>query len=231
MANATNMAVVTAAQSAFKEAFGTYLSEGGKKSLSEWQKFVTAVTSGFVCAAVATPFEMVMVRHADNTEKLLEKSVSHPGTMVRPTYLKTMSGVFSRYGYTGFARGMVGTAFRDGGFTGAYMWGADYFAKRFQDQGLKDVTYSALAGGATAGVLGAVVTHPFDTWKTRRQKGLPRRTFSLRGLSLQCRMLSVRLIRRRVPLPLGKQAWMQRWDNPIEGSDHGALASSWLLRL
>lgn len=99
--------------------------------------------------------------------------MSHPGTMVRPTYLKTMSGVFSRYGYTGFARGMVGTAFRDGGFTGAYMWGADYFAKRFQDQGLKDVTYSALAGGATAGVLGAVVTHPFDTWKTRRQKGLP----------------------------------------------------------
>lgn len=172
-ANATGMAGVTAVQVAVKGAVENSLSNSGQRSLTEGEKFATAVAAGVLAAAVACPSELVMMSHQQRVKDYVEaaKKGAEAGSGKAPTYGSTTGDLYRRYGASGFGRGMVGTAVRDGGFTAAYVYGAGYFGDMLKPFCSSD-KMCTLAGGVTAGLLAAAFTHPFDTWKTQKQSGV-----------------------------------------------------------
>lgn len=175
-ANAVGMAGVTAVQVAANEGIKNKISQNGQRQLSTVEKFASAFAAGSMSAFVACPSELVMDRHYDNVKdfkaeqeaemKMGKTSASKP----TPTYFNTMTKMVRSQGMPVFYRGIFQTMMRDGGFTAGYAAGAKYFKDKYMPYTNKE-WMAAVAGGCTAGVLSAVVTHPFDTWKTRSQAG------------------------------------------------------------
>lgn len=160
-ANATGMALVTAVQAAVNNALkGLWQPSENAEAL----KFASASAAGAASALVACPSELVMDRQREN-EKAYEA-----GKRQRPTYSRTVSELTREWGFSGLYRGLLPTMVRDSGFTVAYAAGAPYLKERLRPY-LGEWMATAVSG-ATAGLAGALATHPFDTWKTWRQAGL-----------------------------------------------------------
>jgi hypothetical protein len=168
--NAAGLAVVTAMQVVGTERFKGFLSQDGAKTLSEKEKLASTVAAGVVSATVAGPSEMVTMRHEARTKAFLDRTKDKPTAERPPNYTSTVKDVYAKYGFAGFTRGLAGTAVRDAGFTVAYSYGGTFFKEKYMNY-FSDPMSCTIAGGVTSGVIGAVVTHPFDTWKTQKQSG------------------------------------------------------------
>lgn len=154
-ANAAGMALVTAVQAGVNNALK------GWWHPSEALNFASASLAGAASALVACPSELVMDRQREN-----EKRQASP----RPTYSRTVTELVREWGLPGLYRGLLPTMVRDSGFTVAYAAGAPYLKEKLKPY-LGEWMATAVSG-ATAGVAGALATHPFDTLKTWRQAGL-----------------------------------------------------------
>ncbi|MCE5318115.1 MAG: MC/SLC25 family protein [Parachlamydia sp.] len=167
-ANATGMALVTAVQAGVNNALKGWWqnrSTDGAEALN----FASASLAGATSALVACPSELLMDRQREN-EKAYEEARHKGQAPQRPTYSRTVTELTREWGLAGLYRGLFPTMVRDSGFTVAYAAGAPYLKERLRPY-LGEWMATAVSG-ATAGVVGALVTHPFDTLKTWRQAGL-----------------------------------------------------------
>lgn len=164
-ANACGMALVTAVQAGVNNVLKNWFLNS-RSGYHEMLNFASAGTAGALSALVACPSELLMDRQREK-EKAYAKA---KGRTQRPTYSRTVLELAGTEGWTALYRGLLPTMVRDSGFTVAYAAGTPYLKERLKPY-LGEWMATAVSG-ATAGVLGALVTHPFDTWKTWSQAGL-----------------------------------------------------------
>lgn len=157
-ANATGMALVTAVQAAVNNTLKAWWHPTDRL---EALNFASAGAAGAASALVACPSELVMDRQRENEKRPMSR---------KPTYSWTVKELTREWGLAGLYRGLLPTMVRDSGFTVAYAAGAPYLKERLKPY-LGEWMATAVSG-ATAGVVGALATHPFDTLKTWRQAGM-----------------------------------------------------------
>lgn len=90
--------------------------------------------------------------------------------------METVKSMSAQAGAKSIFRGTPLAMMRDGGFTAGFMALGPFLVNTFASHGQSEIV-SRLFGGICAGVLAAVVTHPFDTLKTRFQKDYMRAQF------------------------------------------------------
>jgi hypothetical protein len=149
--NAASSAPITAVQVAANGILQKVFARD-KQQLSDAQKTAASFGAGALSALISSPCELLMM-HQQTTGKSIEHTVRQ---------------LLESRGITGFTRGLVPTALRDGGFTIGYL----SLAKKIQQQLLTRMdskTCAALAAGVVSGLLAGVVTHPCDTVKTHMQ--------------------------------------------------------------
>ncbi len=165
--NSSYMTIVTPLQFAFDRAVKNMLSDNGKKELSSAQSLCCSLLSGAATSPIAAFMETVMVQFS---EKM--KAWKDNPSLPKPTYKSTVNDIYAKWGPFGYLRGLVGVAVRDAKFTGSVFFLAPEIQKTiFQYMG--NSPFAPVVSGAVAGVIGAVSSHPWDTWKTRRQADLP----------------------------------------------------------
>lgn len=179
-ANAFGMSWITGTQMlAFGSVQKLLAGEKDIKSLSPIQNLIAACAGGTAAAPFASWSEMIMDKYRESVKSYEEKNKKG----IRPTYVIATKELWKQYGWQLFHVGMVPTICREIGFTAAYTAIGPYFGTQLktnkifytvasQQQIIPVDLVSAIFGGVIAGMIGATVTHPFDTWKTRRQGGL-----------------------------------------------------------
>lgn len=121
--------------------------------------FLASSSAGIVSAFIVCPAEGVM-----NQQQMTGKS-----------FWEAAKHLHSSSGFAGFYRGLFPTTIREGGFTAAYLSAAPGIKEKIQSLGVNEWVAQMVAGAA-AGTTAAIVTHPFDTYKTRKQRDLSLRT-------------------------------------------------------
>lgn len=161
-ANACGMALVTAVQTSVNATLKGWFSKG-QPALSDEQKFLSATVAGATSALAACPSELIMLQHSEKVKAALQQKLP------KPSYHATLADAVGQVGISGLYRGLAPTAGRDAGFTVAYAAGAPYLKERLKPY--LGEWAATLVSGCSAGVIGALVTHPLDTLKTWRQSG------------------------------------------------------------
>jgi len=150
---ATSIAPITAIQ---------FSANGGCMSvLSPFFQPVTAsllssVVAGVVSAVVQSPCQLVEI----NQQK-------HGGSV-----LAIPRRVIDTHGLVGMWRGLSMTAARESIFCCSYLTSAPLLGRALRERSSLGEGSSALVGAVLAGTVGAVLTHPADTFKTRLQGDL-----------------------------------------------------------
>lgn len=108
--------------------------------------------AGVASAIVVCPAEVVMIQQQQTGKGFLE----------------TTRHVFVTYGFFGFYRAFTHTAIREGAFAAAYLGAGPNIKERLQSLGVNEWVAQIIAG-VVAGSAAAVVSHPFDTLKTKKQ--------------------------------------------------------------
>ncbi len=114
--------------------------------------FFASIAAGVVSAVVVCPSEGIMRQ---------QQQTGSP-------FWKTAKTIYANYGVQGFFRGFVPTAIREGAFTAAYLGATPRLKDYMRSQGVNEWE-TQVAGGVISGTVAAVISHPFDTHKTRRQ--------------------------------------------------------------
>jgi hypothetical protein len=179
-ANAIGMSMITGMQMwAFGCAQKMLAGKKEVKDLTPFQNLFAACFGGTAAAPFASWSEMVMDKYRENVKSYEEKGKKG----IKPTYAVATKELWKQYSWRLAYLGMVPTVCREIGFTAAYTAIGPYFGIRLKEntffhnvasrQQLFPVDLvAAIVGGVFAGMFGAAVTHPFDTWKTRRQGGM-----------------------------------------------------------
>lgn len=146
--NALSMAPITAMQVCTNSIFQRILSSG--KDLSIKDKILSAFLAGAISSLVSSPSELIMIKQQNHGKN----------------FYQTLKNLLKEKKIRSLTRGIVPTAFRDGGFSTGYLALSQIISKE-----LEKVTdhQNKLLGGVLAGILSAIVTHPFDTIKTQMQ--------------------------------------------------------------
>lgn len=128
------------------------LAEGA--TLSDTQTMGVGIMAGVTSSVVQSPFQLVEVNQ--------QRFGGNMFSMVRT--------VVAQQGVIALFRGQTMTAVREGIFTCSYAAVAPILKRRIREQRPEMSEGQALAGASiAAGSLGAFVSHPFDTLKTRLQ--------------------------------------------------------------
>lgn len=147
--NALSMVPITALQVGCNQLIHQAYFQGAP--LSNSQRMTSAFTAGVFAALVAGPTEMVMT-HLKKGDRITEA----PGKFVK------------KYGMRALYTGLMGTAARDGIFADAYLAITPLLKERFNPYFSSDFMV-AVAANVTSGMLATVLSHPFDTIKTKQQ--------------------------------------------------------------
>lgn len=121
--------------------------------------FSASVLAGMTSAVFVTPAESTMV-HQQRTGA---------------TFRQAAKEMYKANGLGGFYRGLVLTMLREGAFSAMYLHFADAAKKEVRGFGYTGFLAQGVAVGAVAAV-GAAVSHPCDTLKTRAQWNLTSKT-------------------------------------------------------
>ena len=114
-----------------------------------------AALAGMVSAVVIGPAEFVMIQQQVTGKRFLE----------------TAKYIHKQYGYRGFSRGVIPTMVREGVFTAACFSATPWMREKFQLYGMNDSLAQWMVGGMV-GTTAALISQPFDTWKTQMQRDL-----------------------------------------------------------
>lgn len=178
--NATGTGLITGIQMwGFGLAQRILAGEKETKSLSPFQNLIAACFGGIVAAPFTSWSEMMMDKYRENVKSYEEKGKKG----IKPTYVLATSELWKQYGWRLVYLGMIPTVCREIGFTASYTAIGPYFSARLKENNVFYAVASrqqvvpveliaTIVGGVLAGMIGATVTHPFDTWKTRCQGGL-----------------------------------------------------------
>lgn len=182
LANGAGMSLITGVQMGSvgltKDAL---LSRRETKTLSHVENLFASLMGGLAAAPIASWSEMLMDKYRENVKRFEE--LGKKGH--RPTYVNAMKELWHQYRWRTFSLGLVPTICRDMGFVATYAVIGPHFAGILMDNSVfksvvnrqqvvpLDLT-ATVVGSVFAGVLGATVTHPFDTWKTQCQGGMKR---------------------------------------------------------
>lgn len=124
---------------------------------SDGDMLAAGIFAGMTSALVQSPCQLVEVNQQN-----------FGGTMT-----STARRVIADYGFSGLYRGLSMTACREAVFCSSYIAVAPYFKKTLKAKYPELSDGSAVgASSIIAGALGAVLSHPADTLKTRLQGGL-----------------------------------------------------------
>ncbi|CAJ1433698.1 unnamed protein product, partial [Effrenium voratum] len=152
-----SIAPITCIQFGANSAFSTALKElRGSSQLSEGDKILAAVTAGAASALVQCPCQLVEVNQSNHGSSMLS----------------TARRVVSMHGILGLYRGYTMGATREGIFCSSYM-AINPMTKRWLQKNHPELsdTAATLCSSAVSGTLGAAMSHPADTLKTRLQAG------------------------------------------------------------
>jgi len=168
--NVLSIAPVSATQFAGNTALTAFLRKrNGSKPLSELQKMSVAATAGALSGLISTPAELVMI-----TQQRLGVSLWGGATQI-----------IGSNGLAGLYRGLAPTLYRESGWTMALLGVAPITRNWLKTSSLpllqNDATCNLL-GSILAGQLSAIVTHPFDTVKTRMQSDIGPGALKYRGI-------------------------------------------------
>jgi hypothetical protein len=156
-----------------------------------------ALIAGATSALVSGPAENIMTKQQGTTESIIT----------------TIYSAVKTKGAKSLIRGLVPTMARDGGFVVAYLPLKDII-KQYTLPELHNDTWEKIADigcGVTAGVIGAIVTHPADTIKTvmqsydKNMKKAFEDIYKTQGLSGLYNGLSARGLRVILAVPLMNQ--------------------------
>lgn len=126
------------------------------------------LTSGIVARAtissLVSPLELVRTN--------LQSTPINPGVphTLRST-LRLIGSMVQQSGFRALWSGLGPTLWRDVPFSGLYWAGYDISKRKLKSwtHDGKDQTWIAFVSGAGSGITAALITHPFDVMKTRRQ--------------------------------------------------------------
>lgn len=140
----------------FLQKYKTYYNADSSRLYQGMAAFVAGVGS----AGIITPSQVIAIQ-----QQIYGSSLD-----------QTIQKIYNTHGIKSFARGFGPTAYRWGGFSASYLVLNDFFKNNikcfleldntsnyYQDLGC------TLLAGIPVGILGALVTHPFDTIKTAMQ--------------------------------------------------------------
>ncbi len=97
------------------------------------------------------------------------------------SYLETARRIYSANGALGFYRAFIPTAIREGAFTAAYLGATPIMKKKMHSFGINEYVAQVIAG-TVAGTLAAVISHPFDTFKTQKQRDFSMKTPMIKSI-------------------------------------------------
>ncbi len=146
--NALSMAPITAIQISANSIFQKLLSND--KDLSIKDKILSAFLAGAISSLVSSPSELIMIKQQNYGKN----------------FCQTLKNLLKEKKIKSLTKGIVPTAFRDGGFSTGYLALSQITSKELE----KVIGHqNELLGGILAGILSAIVTQPFDTIKTQMQ--------------------------------------------------------------
>lgn len=153
--NAGSMAPITAIQIAGNHLISNHLSEEGKKELVAYEKMAAAFAGGVFSAFASSPAELVML-HQQET---------------KGNFINVLQAISSEHGSGKLFRGFFPIAVRDGMFSLGYQVLGNVIMQELHLEDKNQLT-KVLAGGVPAGIVTALVTHPFDTMSTLMKSDL-----------------------------------------------------------
>ena len=171
MLNSLYCASVTAPQFFVRGVLRQHFSEDGKRRLEMRHHLLTAFFSSLASSFIATPSEMVMANFAEKMRRY-EMAKKQKIVCPKPTYATTVAAIRAKYGLGGFYRGWIGIVMRDKKFVFCYSTLAPALAQMFAMHFPQSPVATNLGGGVVAGSFAAVISHHWDTWKTRRALGV-----------------------------------------------------------
>lgn len=118
----------------------------------EINRFIGGLTGGAFASLISAPSELIMTRQ--------QATGSSARTVVQ--------AILRQQGPRGLLAGFLPTLGRDSLFCGGFFAGVPILKKQLTERGVSDVPASFIAGVA-AGVTTALISHPFDTLKSRMQ--------------------------------------------------------------
>jgi len=149
---ATSIAPITAIQFSVNGACISALSGSQPVTAS----LLSSVIAGVVSAAVQSPCQLIEI----NQQKHGGKALAIPRRVI------------DTHGLAGMWRGWSMTTAREAIFCCAYLSSAPLLSKALSEGSSLGERSSVVAGAVLAGTIGAVLTHPADTFKTRLQGDL-----------------------------------------------------------
>lgn len=132
----------TAIQTSAKEAFSKKVNP-----------IFASASAGIVSSVVVCPFEGIMIQQQASGK----------------SFLATVRHMYSHKGVMSFARGFLPTEVREGAFASAYLGAAPGIKKKMVEKEYTEFV-SCTTSGIVAGTVAAVISQPFDTYKTKRQQ-------------------------------------------------------------
>lgn len=150
--NASSMIPITAIQVALNQLFQSFFQYKNFELTEPW-KLVGGFLAGAGSAFVSGPTEMLMTyqgQHKTSFSSAAKFLAREKGWRV------------------GFFTGLLPTMMRDGGFTVAYLTLPPLLRDRMAPC-VSDPRWALLLSATAAGIVGTIVTHPFDSIKTAQQ--------------------------------------------------------------
>jgi len=156
--NAATIMPITCSQFAVSRALELQILKDGATNLTDAQKIGCAAMGGCASSLFSCPAELTILQQQKTGDTL--------GT--------TLRRITSQYGVTSLYRSIGCTAIREGVYSVGYLGVCPIIQSRLAEvEALKDKPYTTwILGAFSAGLMGAVCSHPFDTIKTRMQGNL-----------------------------------------------------------
>jgi solute carrier family 25 2-oxodicarboxylate transporter 21 len=120
------------------------------------QKIAIAAFSGFASAFIATPTDLIIIQ-----QQKMKTSLS-----------KATNAVLQKYGFRGLYKGLFGCSMRESLFACGLLGVSPVLKRTFVEKFETSTYVSGMLAAVTAGVISAVLSHPFDTVKTCQQADL-----------------------------------------------------------
>ena len=125
--------------------------------------------AGITSSIPLTISEVIIDQHQTRRDTW-EKAKKFDKTLRAPSYYPTLKAIWRTQGPKGFFLGFKCTCMRETIFTLACKNWADQMTNLYE-QRIPDQRIAQICGGMSAGILGATLSHPFDTAKVMYQNG------------------------------------------------------------